>query len=297
MKRGLKVMPQMRIGILTYLRDDPHATIHKVRELGFTSCQVWLRAPDALTDSNLRGLVDARKRYGVTITGLWIRCAGPAEWNFQDGPRTIGIVPRRWRKSRVRALQAAADFAAALEVPMIATHCGFIPESPGDPLYAEVIEALEEIVVHCRERKIAFCFETGQETPVVLLRCIEDLGYESVGINFDFANLIGYGKANPVDALDMLGEHVLGVHAKDATPPPNGRELGRERPIGKGHVNFPALLSKLQELKYSGDIIIENEMESPTRIAEIQSARAFLQAIIDEQAQSQATNKRVLCQL
>lgn len=43
---------------------------------------------------------------------------------------------------------------------------------------------------------------------------IEDLGYDNLGINLDLANLLMYGKANPVDALDVFGRYVYGVHAK-----------------------------------------------------------------------------------
>lgn len=282
MNRPTQIASKLRLGILSYLRSDPYQTIEEVHDLGFRSCQVWCRAPIGLTDNNLSAFQEARLRYDVEITGLWVRCAGPAAWNFMDGPRTIGIVPARWRQSRIRALQAAADFASALQVPTVATHCGFIPENPRDRLYAEVIEALAEIVAHCRRKRVTFCFETGQETPVVLLRCIEDLGVDGIGINFDGANLIGYGKGNPVDALDLLGPYVRGVHAKDATPPPNGYELGRERPVGQGRVDFHGLFQKLKEHGYAGDITIENEMQSRRRVAEIHDAHRYLQSVIDE---------------
>ena len=64
-------------------------------------------------------------------------------------------------------------------------------------------------------------------------------------MNLDTANLILYGKANPVDALDVFGRYVRGVHAKDGLYPTNGSELGREVPIGEGKVDFPILISKL----------------------------------------------------
>src|SRR2546428_13214961 len=76
---------------------------------------------------------------------------------------------------------------------------------------------------------------------------------ESVqGVNFDLANLILYGKANPVDAIETLGPYVQGIHAKDGLWPTNPRQLGEEVPIGKGKVDFPRIIARLKELKYGG---------------------------------------------
>ena len=120
----------------------------------------------------------------------------------------------------------------------VQTHCGFIPENPNDPIYKETVEAIRTVAEYCRRNGQHFRCETGQETPIALLRAIRDVGLDNVGVNFDAANLILYGKANPVDALDILGPLVEGVHAKDGLYPTGPRELGREVPIGQGKVNF-----------------------------------------------------------
>ena len=93
-----------------------------------------------------------------------------------------------------------------------------------------------------------------------------------MGINLDPANLVLYGKGNPVDALDVFGSHVRGVHIKDGSYPTNGRNLGQEKPVGQGAVDFPALLSKLKDLGYSGALCIECELEENTK-TEIQNAK------------------------
>ncbi len=77
---------------------------------------------------------------------------------------------------------------------------------------------------------------------MVLLRCLQDIALPNVGINLDPANLLMYGNANPVDALDIFGKYVRGVHAKDGEYPTNGYELGEEKPLGEGRVNFPVLV-------------------------------------------------------
>jgi L-ribulose-5-phosphate 3-epimerase len=131
-------------------------------------------------------------------------------------------------------------------------------------------------VEDCGERGLEFWFETGQETPVVLLRVIEDLGYDNLGINLDPANLLMYGKANPVDALDVFGQYVRGVHAKDGEYPTGGRQLGVEKPLGEGRVNFPVLIPKLKGLGYTSALTIEREISGPKQIADIKHAIAVL---------------------
>ena len=45
-----------------------------------------------------------------------------------------------------------------------------------------------------------------------MLRCFEKVGNKNLGVNLDTANLILYGKGNPVDALDVFGKLVMDVH-------------------------------------------------------------------------------------
>lgn len=269
-------MAKLKLGVIVGLGDDPEAALKKVHDLKLPTCQLACWNPGHYTADSIRKVKAARRRFGVEITSIWAGYPGPAAWNFLEGPSTIGLVPRKWRRVRIHSLKAGADFAAALGVPTISTHCGFIPEDPKDPVYGEVIKALKEVVAHCRRRKIAFCFETGQETPVVLLRCIEDLGEDLMGINLDPANLILYGKANPVDALDVIGRYVLGVHAKDGFYPTNGRELGKEARLGDGKVNFPVFIPKLKKLGYRGALTIEREISGDRQIKDIEWAKKLL---------------------
>jgi sugar phosphate isomerase/epimerase len=225
-------------------------------------------------------LIAASQQYQVEVTTLWTGMPGPAVWNFIEGPNTIGLVPPQYRVQRVAALKAGADFAVRVGVSSITTHVGFIPENPSDPLYPGVIEALKDVVTYCKQRNLTFCFETGQETPVTLLRVIEDLGGENLGINLDPANLLLYGKANPVDALDVIGAYVRGVHAKDGEYPTNGRYLGEEKPLGAGRVNFPVLVPKLKSLGFAGALTIEREISGPKQIEDIKHAIQLLTPLL-----------------
>jgi sugar phosphate isomerase/epimerase len=258
----------------------PEEALQEVHELGLPTCQITNWNPDLFTDEMADRVIAASERYQVEVTTIWAGGPGPAVWNFIQGPATIGLVPPEYRTERVAALKAGADFAARVGVDTVTTHVGFIPENPGNPLYPGLLDALREVVAHCAERGLTFCFETGQETPTTLLRVIEDLGGEHLGINLDPANLLMYGKANPVDALDVFGTFVRGVHAKDGEYPTNGRELGQEKPLGEGRVNFPVFVRKLVDLGYSGALTIEREISGPRQIADIQNAIRVLSGLV-----------------
>jgi sugar phosphate isomerase/epimerase len=197
-----------------------------------------------------------------------------------EGPNTLGLVPTVYQYARVEALKTASDFAKAIGVSSITTHVGFIPDNPYDPLYANLLIALKTIVRYCKSNNQTFRFETGQETPVTLMRTIEDLGMDNVGINLDPANLLMYGKANPIDALDIFGRYVQGVHAKDGEYPVDGRRLGVEKPLGQGRVNYPVFIKKLKETGYTGALTIEREIAGEQQIIDIRNAREYLLTLL-----------------
>lgn len=119
---------------------------------------------------------------------------------------------------------------------------------------------MKDIAEYALKRGKNIYFETGQETPVTLLRAIEDIGAPNLFINLDVGNLLLYGKANPIDGIQVLGKYVRFLHAKDADYPTNPHELGKEYPIPEGKVNFPGVIAKLKKLDFKGCLVIENEL-------------------------------------
>ena len=269
-------MAKLKIGVLVSMGGDIDHEIKKVRDLGLGSCQLATFDPKSYTDENAARVKKACANYDVEISALWTGTPGRHAWNFTEGAITIGLVPPDLREMRVDALLKGAEFAAKLGVPDTITHAGFIPENPTDPLYEGTIEALRKVAVRNKELGLHFCFETGQETPITLLRAITDIGTRNLGINLDPANLLMYGKANPVDALDIFGTYVRGVHAKDGEYPTDPAKLGVEKALGEGRVNFPALVPKLKSMGYTGALTIEREISGEQQIVDIKRAIALL---------------------
>jgi len=269
-------MAKLDIGVLVSLVEDVEPEIRKVADLGLNSCQVCSWDPEVWTDQTGSRLTSAAQELGIRVSTFWSGFPGPAVWDFVDGPKTIGLVPPEYRRMRVDVLKQAADFAAKFKLPSITTHVGFLPEDPNDPNYADTVEAIKDVAGCCADLGIGFNFETGQETPVVLLRTIERVNTGNLGINLDSANLILYGKANPVDALDVFGRYVRDVHMKDGLYPTDGDHLGEEVPLGEGKVDLPALVAKLKSVGYAGPLTIEREISGDQQIADIRKAIALL---------------------
>ena len=269
--------PAMQLGLIVYAGKDPAAAITKVHDFGFPTCQVGVDsfAPEMAT--RLRAALD---RYHIEATSLVSGGPGPEIYDFYQGPLTIGLTPPRYREARIAQIKKTSDFAKACGVKAVQTHCGFIPENPNEPLYKEAVAAIHTVAAYCRQNGQQFRCETGQETPITLYRAIKDVGLDNVGVNFDAANLILYGKANPVDALDVLGPLVEGVHAKDGLYPTNGKDLGREVAIGEGKVNFPAFIRRLKEVGYRGPLTIEREISGPQQAADVRAAKQYLEKLI-----------------
>jgi len=269
-----------KLGLIVSLRSDPREEIEKVKNLGFQTCQISCWDVNLYTEEVAEKLKQAVAENEVEITTLWTGFSGKHVWNFTEGPLTIGLVPPDKRKTRLKELRKASKFAEWIDVENLTTHVGFIPEDPNNPVYISLVDVLKDVAKFLEDRGQSFWFETGQETPVTLLRTFQDVGASNFGVNFDPANLLMYGKANPLDALDILGEYVRDVHAKDGEYPKNGYQLGEEKPLGEGRVNFPVFISKLKELNYSGSLTIEREISGPQQIIDIKRGKKYLEELL-----------------
>lgn len=274
----------MKIGVCIGIDDlaDFEKQIAEFPKEGFTTCQLLAWNPKIRTPENAEKIKKLLAEYNVTPSAYWAGWEGPGVWDFYDGPKTLGLVPPEYREMRVKNLCDGADFAKLLGIQDVITHMGFIPENPNDPEFMPFCDAVRTVAKHLKENGQYLLFEAGQETPTTTLRCFEVVGTDNLGVNLDTANVILYGKANPVDALDVFGDKVRNLHAKDGRYPTNGRNLGEETRIGDGKVDFRALIQKLHDIGYDSHITIEREINGEKQIEDIRYAKKYLQEIIDD---------------
>ncbi len=274
----------MNIGVLVDFKqvEGFDEQVAQLRKYGVDYCQLCSWAPELWTDENAALIMDIMKKYGITISAFWCGWEGPQAWNFYEGQLLLGLVPAEYRMARMKNLCDGADFAKKLGVTDVVTHMGFIPENPYDPNFTPLCAAIRYVAEHLKKNDQYLLFETGQETPVTMLRCFEVIGTDNLGVNLDTANLILYGKGNPVDALDVIGKYVRNIHAKDGHYPVNGHELGEETPVGQGKVDFKAFLAGLKALGYDGHLTIEREISGEQQAKDILESKALLESIYAE---------------
>jgi len=271
----------MAVGLMIQPASGPEEVISRVKKLGMTNCFLSLdgyigKFTPALA-TQISGLLE---KYEIAATSAEVVGPGKLVWDFVDGPSTIGVVPRASRAARADALKQTSDFAKRLGIKHVQTHCGFMPENPKDPLYDETVLAIRELAKYCAANGQEFLMETGQETPTAMLRVLKDVDQPNLGVGLDTANLILYGKANPVDALDILGPYVKSMHAKDGKWPTNPMQLGEEVLIGQGAVDFTQVFTKLHKLGYTGAVTIERETSGPQQIEDVKAEKVYLERII-----------------
>ena len=275
---GLK---PMAVGLLIQPANGPEESISRVKQMGFSNCffslDGYLGKMTPALATQLKGLLD---KYNIVATCAEVVRPEPLVWDFMQGPATIGLVPPATRQARIDALKQTSDFAKLIGIPQVQTHCGFIPENPKDALYEGTVLAIREVAKHCAANGQNFLMETGQETPTTVLRAIKDVNVPTLGVGLDTANLILYGKANPVDAVEIIGPYVRSVHAKDGKWPTDPMKLGEEVLIGKGYVDFQRVFTRLNALGYQGAITIERETSGPQQIEDVKNEKVYLEKII-----------------
>lgn len=190
--------------------------------------------------------------------------------------RTGGVRPDGTWEGNLQMASQIAECAATNGIGLVTLHAGFIPKDADDPERGIILDRLGRIIDVFAEHQVQVAFETGQETAATLLEVLELLDRSShLGVNFDPANMILYGKGDPIDALRALSPHVVQVHIKDARPAESSGSWGTEMPAGEGVVDWPVFLSIVERLGRPVDLVIERE-GGDRRIEDIRKAITML---------------------
>ena len=188
---------------------------------------------------------------------------------------TGGVVPDQHWEDNLAAFRKTAEAAKDLGLAYVSFHAGFIPEDDA-ALHDKLVGRLRELGDILQDTAGAgLLLETGQETADSLDRFLAEVDRESVGVNFDPANMILYGMGDPIAALAKLLPRIRQVHIKDATAPPAPGEWGAEVAAGSGEVNWEAFFKTLSQAGYDGDLVIEREA-GEDRIGDIKQAAAYV---------------------
>ncbi len=279
----LQAENKITIGVIQYDLSNIEQSFKELHEQGFGSCEINYRA-NTLTKEFAEKVKAASKKYNIKVTTVVGVPGSKNAWNFRQGPATIGLVPKEERAEKIKVYHEMIDFCAMAGVPAMHSHFGFIPEDCSSEQYKDFIKVMQDLANYAKNKGVMIYFETGQETPITLIRAIKDIGTGNVFINCDLANLLMYGKANSLDAVKLFGPLIKEFHAKDGKypDPENPYELGREVPIPTGDVNFPAVIAELKKQGFEGAVTIECELNGSRHDYAVKT-RQYLQELLDKE--------------
>jgi sugar phosphate isomerase/epimerase len=177
---------------------------------------------------------------------------------------------------RVLATQEAMRFAADLRADVVILRAGRIPSESEAFSSSRLVESLTALGVFGNHIGVRPALQTADVLPADLLRLIQALPDQTVGVDLNPSELIKAGHS-PRETVELLGSHVLHVHACDAVRDIVTRD-GIEVELGRGAADMPELLGHLTEFDYRGWVTIERR-DSPNPTEEIENAVAYLRSL------------------
>jgi sugar phosphate isomerase/epimerase len=195
---------------------------------------------------------------GVEIASGMMAMEGEDYSTLESIARTGGVRPEATWGRNFRAAELNARLARRLGITLVTFHAGFIPHEQGAER-DRMIRRLRQMADCYDDRGVRVAFETGQEDAQTLLDALAELDRPAVGVNFDPANMILYGKGDPTDALDVLASRVVQIHIKDAAPTSRPGTWGEEKPAGAGAVEWTRLFDVAKRHGIGGHLIVERE--------------------------------------
>lgn len=244
------------IGVCSWSASDNLETLADLRsELGLE--HLHLNMTPAITDGGDVFLASIAEQ-GWKITSTMIGFSQEDYTTIETIKATGGIVPDQCWETNKKCLTDAIDVTAKLSVPYLSFHLGFIDGSDDDQ-FAKLSRRLRTLADAAEAKGIIVLLETGQETAKELRFFLEELNHPAVAVNFDPANMILYGKGDPVDAIKTLAPWIKHIHIKDALATETPGTWGTEVPWNDGQVGSDRFLNALNEIGYQGALAIERE--------------------------------------
>jgi sugar phosphate isomerase/epimerase len=240
---------------------NPQKTIAAVKTIGM-NCGHLGFAGHVKLDGIARHWREAAEQQDFAITSIWAAFEGESYADKPTVARTVGFIPPATRAAREERAKRIIDTGAEMGVGIFACHIGFVPEEESNSEFMAVRDIVRRLCDHAARHGMKFALETGQETAPAMMHFIRAVERPNLKINFDPANMILYGTAEPIGALRIMAPEVISVHCKDGNWPPKEQAdaLGAEMPLGQGAVGMDRFVQTLKEIGYRGPLVIEREV-------------------------------------
>ena len=224
---------------------------------------------------DLHALKECFAKHSIEICSGMMTTIGEDYSTLGSIKLTGGLRPdEHWDRNLARTIRTA-QIAHSLDVKLMTLHAGFIPQRHTIE-YRIITGRIKIVNEEFQNHGIALALETGQERAEDLLEMLDLPNMETVGVNFDPANMILYGMGDPADAIELLKHRISQVHMKDAVTTTTPGTWGQEVPVGQGEVDWGQFFRVVDALPQSIDVVIEREA-GEDRVNDIIAARKIAQ--------------------
>lgn len=240
--------------------------LHTVAQLGCDGVQIDARTelrPAELSDTGLRQL---RK----LLADLNLRVGAVAF------PTRRGLSCPEDLLPRVEATIEAMRFASRLEARTLVCALGSLPEHAEAPEWSILTDVLATLSSHSHRLGVRLAAQAGGTRAQTLNDFLVTLPEGSLGLDLHPAQLITHG-LSPLEFVSVAGQHIAHVHAVDAVRDLSGSGSA-EVELGRGSVDFPALLGQLEEYNYRDWLTIERRHSSQP-IEDVGNAVKYLRSL------------------
>ena len=273
----------MQIGTLIRCAQITEERLAFFQEIGLNCIQLGgvfeeYLAPTDEARKKSEDLLALLAKYGIAVPTMFLSYPNQNWANPREG---IGIVPAATRAERMIISCRLMEWCKRYNINSVTCHVGFVPEERNE-FYERFILDMRQLARFAAAMGQEFLFETGTETASHLKQTIDDIGENNVGVNFDPANMLIYNNGDPAGIAELLGEKIKVIHCKDANPPADGAERGKETALGAGSTNFALLVQKLIKGGFNGPYIIEREiLPGPEQDRDIREAVALIKSTVE----------------
>ncbi len=252
--------PADRIGVCSWSLKPTRPTelVHMLHSLSINRVQLSM-SPMVQDPGAWGGAIDELRTAGIEVVSGMFMPVGEDYSTLDTIRLTGGVVPdEHWDKNLTIAT-GVAGIAGREGINKVTFHAGFVPHDKTDPGHKNLISHLTTLADLFADADCKLLLETGQETADELLAFLDSINHPNLGINFDPANMILYGKGDPINAIRKLVGRVQSVHIKDAIAATTPGQWGAEVPAGHGQVDWGRFFEVLADAGYQGDLVIERE--------------------------------------
>lgn len=259
-------MTQLAFSTNAFTRHDlPHA-IHQINDHGYDGIELLADTPHAylpeFDGSDRRALDEALYETGLEVSNV---NANTATGYYNDAPPSSFFDPtivttddddRNWR---IQYTKDAIDLAESVGAPAVCIATGRpLPGTLPEEAYDLLLDSLHEILDHAESAGVSVGIEFEPELLVEcvdeVLKLVDEVGRDSLGVNLDIGHAAVYGD-DPAESVRRCAGNITGVHLEDIVGGRRGKHY--HRIPGEGDLDFAAIFDALDDVGYDGFTTLE----------------------------------------